>query len=101
MEILASAPQPAGYLTIIRHIDPSRRRHCVCGSRPNRSAKFKRSSWLLTVLVAVGWLLIVAGAAIAFVPDDAERVRAGYAKVTMMAAFMGGIGWLSARPTTR
>ena len=48
--------------------------------------------------VAGGWLLAVAGAADFFTPEDAERVRVGFGKVAMMAAFMGGIGWLSARP---
>jgi hypothetical protein len=58
----------------------------------------RRSAWLLTVLVASGWLLTVAGLAIFLTPDDAEPVRDGYDKVAMMAAIMCAIGWLSARP---
>ena len=92
MQIIASAPQPAGYLTIIQHDAPSRRRRCagVC-------TRTKRVTRALGVLaVAGGWLLAVAGAADFFTPEDAERVREGYGKIAMMAAFMCAIGWLSA-----
>jgi hypothetical protein len=97
MQIIASAPQPAGYLTIIQRDAPARRRSCVCAD--TRTERLMRTLGLLAV--AGGWLLAVAGAADFFTPDDAERIRDGFGKVAMMAAFMCGIGWLSARPETR
>jgi hypothetical protein len=94
MQIIASAPQPAGYLTIIQRNAPSHSRRCACAARHNASA-------FGPLAVAGGWLLIVAGAALLLAPDDAEQVRDGFGKVAMMAAFFCGIGWLSARPATR
>jgi hypothetical protein len=97
VQILASAPQPAGYLTIIQHDAPPRRRRCDCEG--TRVTRVTRALGLLAV--AGGWLLVVAGAALLFTPDDAERVGAGYGKVAMMAAVMSGIGWFSAQPAMR
>jgi hypothetical protein len=97
VQIIASAPQPAGYLTIIQHDAPSRRRRCACAD--TRTKRFARTLGVLAV--AGGWLLLVAGLADFFTPDDAERVRDGFGKIALMAAFMGGIGWLSARPAMR
>jgi hypothetical protein len=59
--------------------------------------QIRRSHWLLAALVAAGWLLVVAGAAEFFTPEDAERVRAGYGKVALMGIFMSAASWLSAR----
>lgn len=97
MQIIASAPQPAGYLTIIQHDAPPRRRSCVCAN--TRKKRLLQTPGVFAV--AGGWLLAVAGAADFFTPENAEQVRVGFGKVAMMAAFMCGIGWLSARPETR
>ncbi len=97
MQIIASAPQPAGYLTIIQHDAPPRRRRCACGNTPTK--RITRTLGLLAV--AGGWLLIVVGAAVLFTPDDAERVGAGYGKVALTAALMSGVGWIAAQPAMR
>jgi hypothetical protein len=101
MQVIASAPQPAGYLTIIERNAVPRRLDCACVTRDNRSLQSKRANWPLAILVASGWLLIVAALAVFFTPEDAEQVRTGYAKIAMMTAVMSTIGWLSVRPETR
>jgi hypothetical protein len=42
VQIIASAPQPAGYLTIIQDSVPSRGR-CACGAGRNTSASTRRT----------------------------------------------------------
>ena len=94
MQIIASAPQPAGYLTILQHDAPPRRRRCICRGHPNEAppADARRDRGRRRMAARrcrCGGL---------FHPGRCRAVRVGFGKVAMMAAFMSGIGWLSARP---
>ena len=57
----------------------------------------KRRGWLLNVIVASGWLLLVASFGIALTPNNVAMAQDGYGKAAMMWLVISGISWLGAR----
>ena len=55
----------------------------------------KRNCWLLNVLVALGWLLLVIGIAVVVTPPKAIPMHNGFGKIALMWVLICAISWLS------
>jgi hypothetical protein len=55
--------------------------------------------WPLDLIVATGWLLLVASVGVLFAPDDATLAHGGYGKIAMICVVISTVIWLSAPKT--
>ena len=61
-----------------------------------RTMVIKRNSWLLNVLVASGWLLLVASFGILLTPHNLAPAHGGYGKIALMLIVISAISGLRA-----